>query len=252
MACSQGEDLAAQAVEVKGIKVLAAQLDGKGHVAAVFFGDGGITTLGANCFNMAIVGSLTAYASYRMIASGAAIASRRRWVAAAIAGYVATNAAAFVTALEFGIQPMFFHDTRGVPLYDLPVEYLNWFVVMNLLTKPQADQYLKQFRGGGSSTCLLRTEFDDHACQSMFFRSPGQLWDSGHYLDIGRQAMRELIDRTNSDIDRFRYDLLDQHPKPTEGQVRHWLAGNLCRCTGYDKIIRAVLDTAAELRGATR
>jgi carbon-monoxide dehydrogenase small subunit len=38
--------------------------------------------------------------------------------------------------------------------------------------------------------------------------------------------------------------LLDRHPKPTEGQVRHWLAGNLCRCTGYDKIIRAVLDAA--------
>jgi aerobic carbon-monoxide dehydrogenase small subunit len=38
--------------------------------------------------------------------------------------------------------------------------------------------------------------------------------------------------------------LLDKHPKPTEGQVRHWLAGNLCRCTGYDKIVRAVLDAA--------
>jgi carbon-monoxide dehydrogenase small subunit len=38
--------------------------------------------------------------------------------------------------------------------------------------------------------------------------------------------------------------LLDQHPHPTEHQVRNWLAGNLCRCTGYDKIIRAVLDVA--------
>jgi carbon-monoxide dehydrogenase small subunit len=38
--------------------------------------------------------------------------------------------------------------------------------------------------------------------------------------------------------------LLDQYPQPTEHQIRHWLAGNLCRCTGYDKIIRAVLDTA--------
>jgi carbon-monoxide dehydrogenase small subunit len=39
--------------------------------------------------------------------------------------------------------------------------------------------------------------------------------------------------------------LLDQNPHPTEHQVRHWLAGNLCRCTGYDKIVRAVLDAAA-------
>jgi len=38
--------------------------------------------------------------------------------------------------------------------------------------------------------------------------------------------------------------LLDNNPDPTEQEVRHWLAGNLCRCTGYDKIIRAVLDTA--------
>jgi carbon-monoxide dehydrogenase small subunit len=43
--------------------------------------------------------------------------------------------------------------------------------------------------------------------------------------------------------------LLERCPKPTEGQVRHWLAGNLCRCTGYDKIVRAVLDTAKESGG---
>jgi len=42
--------------------------------------------------------------------------------------------------------------------------------------------------------------------------------------------------------------LLDAHPDPTETEARYWLAGNLCRCTGYDKIIRAVMDAAAELR----
>ena len=42
--------------------------------------------------------------------------------------------------------------------------------------------------------------------------------------------------------------LLDKNPNPTEHEVRYWLAGNLCRCTGYDKIIRAVLDTAEESR----
>jgi aerobic carbon-monoxide dehydrogenase small subunit len=44
--------------------------------------------------------------------------------------------------------------------------------------------------------------------------------------------------------------LLDKTPEPTETEVRYWLAGNLCRCTGYDKIVRAVLDAAAEMRGA--
>ncbi len=44
--------------------------------------------------------------------------------------------------------------------------------------------------------------------------------------------------------------LLEKNPDPTETEVRYWLAGNLCRCTGYDKIIRAVLDAAQEMRGA--
>ena len=43
--------------------------------------------------------------------------------------------------------------------------------------------------------------------------------------------------------------LLEKNLNPTETEVRYWLAGNLCRCTGYDKIVRAVLDTAAEMRG---
>ncbi len=43
--------------------------------------------------------------------------------------------------------------------------------------------------------------------------------------------------------------LLERSPDPSETEVRYWLAGNLCRCTGYDKIVRAVLDAAAEMRG---
>jgi carbon-monoxide dehydrogenase small subunit len=41
--------------------------------------------------------------------------------------------------------------------------------------------------------------------------------------------------------------LLDREPDPTEARVRHWLAGNLCRCTGYDKIVRAVLSAAQSM-----
>ena len=45
--------------------------------------------------------------------------------------------------------------------------------------------------------------------------------------------------------------LLEKNQNPTEKEVRYWLAGNLCRCTGYDKIIRAVLDAAKEMREAS-
>lgn len=46
--------------------------------------------------------------------------------------------------------------------------------------------------------------------------------------------------------------LLDRHPNPTEEEIRYWLAGNLCRCTGYDKILQAVQDAAAELRASAK
>jgi len=86
-------------------------------IQALFFGDGGITTLGANCFNMAVAGSFVAYLSYRFIATGAELSSRRRVIASAIAGYLAVNVSALLAAVEFGIQPILFHDASGVPLY---------------------------------------------------------------------------------------------------------------------------------------
>jgi len=86
-------------------------------IQALFFGDGGVTTLGANCFNMAIVGSLVAYLVYRLLAGRAAITAPRRVVAAALAGYAAINASALCAAFELGIQPLLFRDPSGAPLY---------------------------------------------------------------------------------------------------------------------------------------
>ncbi|HEY7097247.1 MAG TPA: cobalt transporter CbiM [Terriglobales bacterium] len=83
---------------------------------ALFFGDGGITTFGANCVNMAIVGSLVAFAAYRLIARSSSSPSRRVF-AAGVAGYFAINVSALLTAFEFGIQPLLFHDAHGTPLY---------------------------------------------------------------------------------------------------------------------------------------
>lgn len=86
-------------------------------IQAIFFGDGGITAIGANCFNMAVAGPLVATGVYRAIAGRAALVSRRRVIAAGLAGYAGINAAAVLTALEFGIQPLLFHDASGAPLY---------------------------------------------------------------------------------------------------------------------------------------
>jgi cobalt/nickel transport system permease protein len=86
-------------------------------IQALLFGDGGITAIGANCFNIAIVGSLVAAGVYRLLARGAALDSPRRALAAGVAGYVAINAAAVCTAVEFGLQPLFYRDPTGAPLY---------------------------------------------------------------------------------------------------------------------------------------
>ncbi len=86
-------------------------------IQAVFFGDGGITTLGANCFNMAIVGSIVAHVVYRAVAGRSANASSRRVLAAGLAGYAAINVAALFAGCELGVQPLFFKDASGAPLY---------------------------------------------------------------------------------------------------------------------------------------
>lgn len=86
-------------------------------IQAIFFGDGGVTAYGANCFNMAVVGSFAAYGVYRLISGRAALQSPRRVVGAALGGYVGINAAAVCAAVEFGLQPALFHDAAGAPLY---------------------------------------------------------------------------------------------------------------------------------------
>jgi cobalt/nickel transport system permease protein len=86
-------------------------------IQALFFGDGGLMAFGANCFNMAIVLPLVGYFIYKVISSNSEATSTRRLVAAVLASYTALVVAAFVTSIEFGLQPHFFHATDGTPLY---------------------------------------------------------------------------------------------------------------------------------------
>jgi len=84
---------------------------------AFLFGDGGITAIGANCFNIALVMPMVGYLVYRLLSQGASATSRRRWIAAAVAGYMGLNAAAVTTAVMFGLQPLLAKGPDGRPLY---------------------------------------------------------------------------------------------------------------------------------------
>jgi cobalt/nickel transport system permease protein len=86
-------------------------------VQALMFGDGGVTAIGANCLNMAVVMPFVSYAVYRLIAGSSGPASRRRTLAAGIAAYIGLNAAAVTTAVMFGLQPLIAHGPDGRPLY---------------------------------------------------------------------------------------------------------------------------------------
>jgi len=86
-------------------------------VQALLFGDGGITAIGANCFNMAFVEVFAGYYLYKLISGSSSITSARRVIAAGIAGYVALNIAALSTAIMFGIQPLLHKGPGGQSLY---------------------------------------------------------------------------------------------------------------------------------------
>ena len=86
-------------------------------IQALLFGDGGITAIGANCFNMAFVLPLVGYGAYRLLSGKSEITSGRRVIAAGIAGYVGLVVASFFASVEFGIQPLLHRTVAGQALY---------------------------------------------------------------------------------------------------------------------------------------
>jgi cobalt/nickel transport system permease protein len=86
-------------------------------IQALLFGDGGITSFGANCFNMAIVLPFTGWAVYRIWAGTSALQSKRRMWAAAIGGYIGISVASLCAGVEFGIQPLLHQSPDGHALY---------------------------------------------------------------------------------------------------------------------------------------
>lgn len=86
-------------------------------IQALLFGDGGITAIGANCFNMAFVLPFAGYYTYQLISSGSALGSNRRVIAAGIGAYVGICVAALCAGIELGLQPLFYHTANGQALY---------------------------------------------------------------------------------------------------------------------------------------
>lgn len=86
-------------------------------IQALLFGDGGVTAIGANCFNMAFVMPFTGYYIYKALSYKSKIDSKRRVAAAGVAGYLALNIAAALTGFEFGLQPLLHHTADGQALY---------------------------------------------------------------------------------------------------------------------------------------
>ena len=85
-------------------------------IQALFFGDGGVTAIGVNCINMAVVLPLSGYLMYRLIAGRSDMLSQRRVVAAAIGSYAGISLAALLVGVELGLQPHI-ASTNGIPNY---------------------------------------------------------------------------------------------------------------------------------------
>jgi cobalt/nickel transport system permease protein len=85
-------------------------------IQAFVFGDGGITALGANCFNMAVAMPFIAYGSFKLI-MGKSSNIKRMNIAAFLAGYLSLCLTSLITAIEFGIQPLIASMPDGTPLY---------------------------------------------------------------------------------------------------------------------------------------
>jgi len=86
-------------------------------IQALIFGDGGVLAIGANCFNMAFVMPFAGYYIYKAIAGDSKVLSRRSLTGVFAGSYIGLNAAAFLTSVEFGIQPLLFKTAEGTPLY---------------------------------------------------------------------------------------------------------------------------------------
>ncbi len=123
-------------------------------IQALFFGDGGITAIGANCFNMGVVLPFVGYYIYRAISVNADITSSRHWIGAGIGSYIGLNVAAILTGFEFGLQTILYPAVNGhfqyfmyplsVSIPAMAIEHLVLFGFVEGIVTLMVVRYLQQ------------------------------------------------------------------------------------------------------------
>jgi cobalt/nickel transport system permease protein len=123
-------------------------------IQALLFGDGGITAFGANCFNMAFVIPFVAFYVYSFISGKTEITSKRRVLAAGVAGYLGLSVGALCAGIELGLQPILEHAADGTPLYmpyglsvtvpAMLIEHMLFFSFVEAIVTALAFAYIAQ------------------------------------------------------------------------------------------------------------
>ena len=120
-------------------------------IQSLIFGDGGVTAIGANCFNMAVVMPFVSYYIFKWI-NGKFIGGKRTYLAAFLAGYIGINVTAVVAAILFGIQPLIASTPQGQPLYApygleiaLPAMMLEYLLIFGFIEGFVTAMLLKYF-----------------------------------------------------------------------------------------------------------
>lgn len=122
-------------------------------IQALVFGDGGITALGANCFNMAVVMPFVSFWIFKIV-KGKNITNKRLYLSAFLAGYIGLCISAIITAFEFGVQPLIAVSADGKPLYApyplsiaipiMAIEYLLFFgIIEGIITALIVKYFIK-------------------------------------------------------------------------------------------------------------
>lgn len=141
-------------------------------------------------------------------------------------------------------------------------DYLNWFAALDLIGGTEAPEIATHFSSGGASTCLLRTAFDDAACNGLFFNAGGQLRPAADYLEIGRRALAALLVAGSSDMDKLRVQVLNDRriwpqvvgrgPTPAISDLMPLSPGDSRRSALVPLVIGDVYDIAWWADGMTK